>query len=1703
MSETPGSKPPSQRSQQVGKAASFDALVAAIAGHFELAMAKPEDVEADCARLRAQVGAPDGDAFQNVLGQLLPLLYKRLGPVAKPVFDLLAAGLPVSKEPWALLGGLLGARDPELVRRALDLASQHASSGAIPVDDHAIGVLARAVDRVESPLAEVPQLATIASILERLPAPRPGSRAPLLEVFLASPDLAARRLAARILDLHGEPASRDVARQTLGSEPHEFLAPYLEYTRASHLDLLALVEEPEALPRLVAALQRAEAATEPALLKDVIATLGWTRLNLGLEAEPLVALGVANSFPLTATPAEAVLLEQATAARRQAELTLFTAHGGRRAEGTADSREADSVARFRAYNLTHAEALSDLLDLAPLTAEKVNRIVERMDRIVEDFTALFAAHSEEAVALPEHYATLRGRVLQELEAHGAQSQLSAELTRLVQMFEDPTSLATVHTLHGLKRYLHQQGLRLGMRLVEGGRATDRSVDVVLASGKKIGRAIRGIQYVDFEPDAAQSQPGATPFAVATLAREFARQLVAGCEKFPNVKIFCYGNEVHYYLAFANHPAFLRVDYSPPLLGGMVDLEYYGVSKYELDAHPNIALDAIGILFRRLEFDLTVEHTHVHARFDKERSLDLGTLVEKAETMLRLAPYLMDLDWVVGQIALPEPARHDIARAWAEFFVDWGVVPMTQVLSKDRLGIVTGYQRGPAGEQEILWSGDGPYHDRYTVQAPSGFFEALHDALERLGLSVEPTIGTMRLGQMDLERAALRPLREAQRRGEIVPTATGFERTLPHLFEIEHEAELFAGILAEGGEALRDAARVAALVAPLERALRFRTTGALQGCLVQRARLARPGDSLELYALRDADGMIRLAFFGHGEALWRQRGNGTAAWKTNRSTDAGALAAILRAARYLTPSMELEPPVADARALRALFESTAVHRFKPLPGERLVTGLRASPGKAVAKVVLDTTGRIPSDFDGAILVAPTVRPEDNTSIYHASGVVSTGGGILSHAGLIAMQFHKPALIVPGRWERERDGTVCLVYRTTEFVEDEKDVNGFRVTARRDIHENEHRLHDGELVILDADEGTLRVLGGDREVLSLHESFRLLRAAGDRLTHASEARDVLAQRGVRLRARHQIEKLLQRLKDPEVTRYAVEEILLGDELGAGGEDTSEKVALLSILLENPRVGLATRGFLEDIAAELFRRDRAAFDRATRDIPTSESLVDILSLRLEALHARAALGGGLAALQASGLTLSPPDADDVRAVAALARARIEELRAACWARTEDASSAPVADPRLRHRMRQLSRFHAVLGASEAEGARFDALRSRVGAADEAACERLGDRPVLFSGDCGHEVASLIGWKAANLAEVERLGGRGMTPPWFVVTDRAFQEMLASPFAPTRSGVEDLVGEARTLGEAIAAILARADLADTQKSSAIRELWRETPLPPHLSADLADAYARLTADPESPPHVAVRSSACEEDAEIAARAGEFETFLFIRGQQELGDALRRAWSGLWTERAIHNRTVLGAGGAHLGGGIIVQRIVWSRVSGVLQTVNVAERNLREIVVNAGLGLGEGVVSGLVGADQIVVAKEGDLLGGPLRFRYVTGDKREQVVFDARAGSGTTRSECLYHQRFRPALEYVELCELVRDAVRLESAYGHPLDIEFGIEANRLWVLQARPVPIAHAILAETLERYPLVSKDDDTRRRHDDPGAARPLQGVAHDPT
>jgi phosphohistidine swiveling domain-containing protein len=1643
------------------------ALFQSIAAEFGVAMGRPEKVQADCERLRALLARPPTAPEVGELCQLASLLRQRLGPIAVPLFDLLEEQAAGSEDPWPLLEELLRSRDVTLAQRALGTAERLVDSGSLHLDRRAVQFLADEVETTGSPLGEAESLAGIARLLCRQ-GTGPGD--PVLGLYLEPAGDSVRGLAARLLDLDGQPAPAARAESLLGPEAYAFLGPYLRYTRATHRDLFHLQPDPGSPPPALPSLRRAEAACGEALLREVIAELGWARVNLGLEVRPYVGVSFGGSIPLMVSPVEAPLLEPLEGARRTAELLVIVAHGGLPGVGN-EAKGEGVVNRFRAYNLAHAEALADILDVSPLTREKVERLLARMDRIVEDFGAIFASHAVECAILPGLYQDLRARVVAEIEKEGAPAQLSAELTRLVQSFEDPRTLGEVRTLHGLKRYLHQRGLRLGFRLVETGGGTNRTVDLVLASRTRVLRSLRKIAYVDFEPDEALL----VPYAVAVIADGFSRQLLLGQEAFPGVQIFCYGNEVHYYLTFRNHPALLRIDYAPPLLGGMIDLEYYGVSVYEQSVHPNPALDGLRLFLRRLEFYVQIDGTRVHARYDKERALDLGDICDKAEILFGFVPYLMDVDWTIGSLSLEAAAKQKVAEAWSESFAEWGVLPLRHLLTRDRQGILLGIESGPEGEREIAWSGEPPYQDRFRVLPPPGFLKRLQALPGELGLETAPLVAPEAgplVGQLRLERQVLRPLREAVERGQLVATAAGLRASSPAQFEKRHEDEVFAGMLRAGNVA--SAARLARLVGPLERTLRFRATGRVNGHEVQRALLPLRGESLGLYVLRDAGGIIRLALFAHGGVLGRRRVDGSVAWEGTWRSDPAELLPLLRRNNYLPPGAEPGEarPEEAAEVLAWFCRPCAVEGPRPLPGERVLRGFRASPGRTVGRVLFGTESRMPGDFDGAVLVAPSVRPEDNTFLYHARGIVSTGGGILSHAGLIATQFRKPALIVSGQWQRAPDGSSTLLYRTPEYREERREVEGYEIVLFRDWREREHRLHEGDLVVLDAVGGTLRVLGQERDALALNEELWRLGEAGRRLSRTADPPELLTLRGHRVRAAHQIRKILTRLTDPVLARHAAHELLSGEALRGGAASREDKEGLLSLLLWNPVVGEAAREYLVDLVRELRVRHAAVVDEARSHIPTAVSTHEVLARRLEARRLGQAVEEAVSSLRACGLEPSAASVSGAVDIDGVTLVRLRELRTA---RLREVSALPARNTRRRHAVREIERLDLVLGRPVDTEIRH--ARERLAEEDEAARHALRDRRVITAEEAGFALHPFIGWKAANLAEVARLGG-GLVPPWFVVTDRAFEDMLEAPLG--HPGAEALAPAASTLREAVATILARGDIDNGRKSALIRNLWDGAQLPEELTREVGAACRCLAegaagdGEPDAG-FVAIRSSAREEDAEFAARAGEFETFLFVRGEERLLEHLKRAWSGLWTERAIHNRALLGTGAERAGGGVVFQHIVWSRVSGVLQTVNVAESEPREMVVNVGLGLGEGIVSGTVAADHVVVAKEGDLERGPLRFRYITADKREQVLFDRRAGVGTSRVECLYHQRLRPALEYVELAELVRVAARLEAAYGYPLDIEFGIEGSRLFILQARPVATFLSLLQETLEHHPL----------------------------
>ena len=139
----------------------------------------------------------------------------------------------------------------------------------------------------------------------------------------------------------------------------------------------------------------------------------------------------------------------------------------------------------------------------------------------------------------------------------------------------------------------------------------------------------------------------------------------------------------------------------------------------------------------------------------------------------------------------------------------------------------------------------------------------------------------------------------------------------------------------------------------------------------------------------------------------------------------------------------------------------------------------------------------------------------------------------------------------------------------------------------------------------------------------------------------------------------------------------------------------------------------------------------------------------------------------------------------------------------------------------------------------------------------------------------------------------------------------------------------------------------------------------------------------------MAVRSSATAEDLPGAAFAGQQDTFLDVVGEPALLDAVCRCWASLWSDRAVAYRERRAIDDAAVRMAVVVQRMVPAEVAGVVFTANPVTGDRTELVVDAGLGLGEAVVSGTVTADHLVVSRRAGAAPPPWPARPWPGSAR------------------------------------------------------------------------------------------------------------------
>ncbi|HEY1238785.1 MAG TPA: phosphoenolpyruvate synthase [Solirubrobacterales bacterium] len=312
---------------------------------------------------------------------------------------------------------------------------------------------------------------------------------------------------------------------------------------------------------------------------------------------------------------------------------------------------------------------------------------------------------------------------------------------------------------------------------------------------------------------------------------------------------------------------------------------------------------------------------------------------------------------------------------------------------------------------------------------------------------------------------------------------------------------------------------------------------------------------------------------------------------------------------------------------------------------------------------------------------------------------------------------------------------------------------------------------------------------------------------------------------------------------------------------------------------------------------------------------------------------------------------------------------------------------------------------------------------------------------GDLSRDDVDYAGGKGANLGEMTAAGLP--VPPGFVVGASSYALFC------DRGGLRERI-EAR-LSEVDVDDTAALDLATRE----VRELVEAEPVPDDVASEIRDAYLELAGDRDDPP-VAVRSSATAEDTEAASFAGMNETFLNVRGPDQVVDAVRRCWSSLFGARTVFYRAKRGFGQADMDIAVVVQLQILSTRAGVMFTIDPASGDHDRLVIEGSLGLGESVVSGQVSPDRYVVDKH----TLHIEKREV---RRKELVIEPLPEGGTRTRELSPEESTRPVLSDEEVTKIARLGIRDEQHYGRPQDTEWAFDVEGIaWMLQSRPVTAA-----------------------------------------
>ncbi|HJJ45578.1 MAG TPA: phosphoenolpyruvate synthase, partial [Methanocorpusculum sp.] len=308
-----------------------------------------------------------------------------------------------------------------------------------------------------------------------------------------------------------------------------------------------------------------------------------------------------------------------------------------------------------------------------------------------------------------------------------------------------------------------------------------------------------------------------------------------------------------------------------------------------------------------------------------------------------------------------------------------------------------------------------------------------------------------------------------------------------------------------------------------------------------------------------------------------------------------------------------------------------------------------------------------------------------------------------------------------------------------------------------------------------------------------------------------------------------------------------------------------------------------------------------------------------------------------------------------------------------------------------------------------------------------------ILWLNEIHKEDLPLVGGKGASLGELTSIGLP--VPNAFVVTAQTFRLFLE------KSGIDKIIFPMLTNKDVtnIALLNSTADK--------VRSLVENTKIPAEIQNAILEGYHKLGTDTV----VAVRSSATAEDLPEASFAGQQDTYLNIKGDDDVIDAVRRCWASLYTARAIYYRSKNGFDDRSVNIAVVVQKLVYSDKAGVMFSSHPVTGE-PVTIIEGSFGLGEAVVSGNVSPDNYVFDKKTKKI-----LKKNIAVKSVEILPDKERGTKLVEIEP--ERQTKQVLDDDEICSLATFADISENHYGCPQDLEWSMVNDTIYILQSRPI--------------------------------------------